>query len=261
MSHIQEEQLILHYYGEAGDAGEIAAHLESCESCRNEFESIQRLLESMNRLPVPERGADYGRDVWRRIQPRIGNPESNVIAFPARRWFSYAAIAAMLTLAFYIGRFSQRPRPGDPAGAPPVQQAAQQVTPQVRERILLVAVGDHLERSRMVLAELTNGSAPHSGDITLERDRAQDLLEENRLYRQTARQSGDSKTAGMLDELERVLAEVAHSPAKISSPELDRLRARIEDQGLLFKVRVVESNIRKQVQDLAVPEAPAGEKL
>lgn len=113
----------------------------------------------------------------------------------------------------------------------------------------------------MVLAELSNGSAPHAGDITLERDRAQDLLEENRLYRQTATQSGDSKTAGMLDELERVLAEVAHSPAKISSPELDRLRARIEDQGLLFKVRVVESNIRERVQGGAAAESRPGEKL
>ena len=240
MKHVEEERLILHYYGEADGKEEIAGHLDRCELCRREFDSLRRLLDTMSELPAPERGEAYGREVWRRIQPDLVRPKATLIRFPSRRWISCAAVAAMLVLAFYIGRFTQHP-------AAPPQQAA--VPPQVRERILLVAVGDHLERSRIVLAELANASGPRAVDISSERDRAQDLLEENRLYRQTASQSGDSQTAGMLDELERVLAEVAHSPSEISSPELERLRSRIEDQGLMFKVRVVESNIRSRVEE------------
>lgn len=257
MNHLDEERLILYYYGEGEGRSESAAHLEACEQCRGEFASLKRLLDTMNELPVPERDTHYGSEVWRRIEPRLERPGGKVIAFPARRWMSYAAVAAMLTVAFYTGRYSQQTHPGQQTAV----QAAKEVSPQVRERILLVAVGDHLERSRMVLAELTNSETPREGDISKERDRAQDLLEENRLYRQTALQSGDSKTAGMLDELERVLAEVAHSPEKISSPELDRLRSRIEDQGLLFKVRVVESNIRERVLRGGEPASNAGEKL
>jgi hypothetical protein len=256
MNHLDEERLILYYYGEGEGRSESAAHLEGCEQCRAEFASLQRLLDSMNELPVPERDAAYGSEVWRRVEPRLERRGGKVAAFPARRWIGYAAAAAMLTVAFYAGRYSQQAHPGQVT-----VETAKEVSPQVRERILLVAVGDHLERSRMVLAELTNGEAPHEGDISKERDRAQDLLEENRLYRQTALQSGDSKTAGMLDELERVLAEVAHSPEKISSPELDRLRSRIEDQGLLFKVRVVESNIRERVLRGGEPASNEGERL
>ena len=57
---------------------------------------------------------------------------------------------------------------------------------QVRERVLLVAVGDHLERSQMVLIELANAGAHTGVDISYEQKAAEDLLESNRLYRQTA---------------------------------------------------------------------------
>jgi polyhydroxyalkanoate synthesis regulator phasin len=116
---------------------------------------------------------------------------------------------------------------------------------QIRERILLVAVGDHLERSQMVLAELDN--APDGKgklDISDERRMAEDLLDDNRLYRQTARTTGDNSMASVLDDLERVLLEIAHSPSEISSEQLNDLREQIESRGLLFKVRVLGSEAR-----------------
>jgi hypothetical protein len=123
--------------------------------------------------------------------------------------------------------------------------AKNQNNQQVRERILLVAVGDHLERSQMVLAELDN--APEGKgklDISGERQVAEDLLDDNRLYRLTARTTGDNSMASVLDDLERVLLEIAHSPSEISSEQLKDLRTQIESRGLLFKVRVLGSEAR-----------------
>jgi len=110
-----------------------------------------------------------------------------------------------------------------------------------------VALGDHLERSQMVLAELTN-AADGKGklDISDERQTAEQLLDDNRLFRQTARSTGATAVASVLDDLERVLLEISHSPSEVSSDQLDELRQEIESRGLLFKVRVLGSQVREQ---------------
>ena len=77
-------------------------------------------------------------------------------------------------------------------------------------------------------------------DIGSEQSRARDLVAANRLYRQTAVQAGDEGEIGdLLDELERVLLEIANAPPDAARGDLDALRAHIEQRGLLFRVRVV----------------------
>jgi hypothetical protein len=124
----------------------------------------------------------------------------------------------------------------------------------VRERVLLVAVGDHLDRSQMVLAELVNAAPQEAGaaratasvDISDEQQSAQDLVASNRLYRQSAAQTGQTNVESVLDELEPILLEIAHSPSSVSRAQLAELKQRIEAQGLLFKIRIVESNVRER---------------
>jgi hypothetical protein len=100
----------------------------------------------------------------------------------------------------------------------------------------------------MVLVELANAPAADGVDISREQERAQELLSANRLYRQTAAQAGDANVAGVLDQLERVLVEIAHRPSKLSKAEVENLRRQIESQGLVFKMRVVESNVRNELR-------------
>jgi hypothetical protein len=83
-------------------------------------------------------------------------------------------------------------------------------------------------------------------DISDERARAEELLDDNRLYRQTAHTTGDTGVASVLDDLERVLIEIAHSPAELSSDQWEQLRQEIRDRGLLFKVRVIGSQVRER---------------
>jgi hypothetical protein len=120
--------------------------------------------------------------------------------------------------------------------------------PVVRERVLLVAVGQHLERSRMVLVELTNAHGNGPARIKNEQQWAESLMAESRLYRQAAARSGDTAVVGVLDDLERVFAEVANGPDVLSERELGELRERIEAHGLLFKVKVVEGQVRAKTR-------------
>jgi len=235
MNHVSEEQLVLLYYGEAPDRAAIDQHLADCEDCRAEYRALQLVLNTVDSAPVPARSADYGAEVWQRIEKRLGARKRR--RWSLSHWWIWApAMTALLVVAFLAGRFTHKPAGADMAK-----------NQQIRERILLVAVGDHLERSQMVLAELSNApSGKGKLDITDERQMANELLEDNRLYRQTAHSTGDTAVSNVLDDLERVLIEIAHSPTEVSNDQLEELQRQIESRGLLFKVRVLGSRVREQ---------------
>jgi len=234
MKHLNEDELVLHYYGEGRDAG-VEQHLEACAACRANLESLTRVLDAMDALEAPEPSETYGSRVWQRISPQLGQTPERWWTnwFAPRRLVAVAAMAALLIGAFLAGRVSQRRQMAGLSGP-------------VRERIMMVAVGEHLERSQMILVELVNNESKGPVDISEEQQRAEDLIGENRLYRQAALKSGDRAVSSVLDELERVLLEIAHSPSKLDSAEFEQVRQRIEAQGILFKIRVVSSNLRER---------------
>lgn len=238
MTHLTEEELILHYYGEGeGQSLAAEAHLEHCADCRAAYGALQRVLNVVDTLPVPERAPDYGAQVWAGIAPQIPGRRHRVWALPAPfRWAAAAtALAGLLTVAFLAGRFY----PHAPAGKP----AQMAKSDGHGERILLVAVGDYLERSQMILVELANANPKHPLDISSEQERAADLVGESRLYRQTAEHTGDTRMAGVLDEIDRVLLEISHAPSRLSPDDLEKLRQRLQAEGILFKIRVLNRNV------------------
>jgi anti-sigma factor RsiW len=272
MRHIDLEQLILHYYDEPeigpADRAAIEAHLAACSHCRAEREALAATLAAVSSVPVPERSATYGEEVWHRLQPRLKrsgpglNPE---LASPAdnrdsprerrrergpgwlgwfgwQRWALGGALAALLAAAFLAGRFWPRPEAPTRAAAPTSAQA--------RDRVLLAAVADHMERSEILLMEIENagGGGGQQIDISVQREQAQELAGGSRLYQQAAEQAGEAGLASLLDDLGRVLVTVGHSPSQVSPAELAELRARIEGPGLVFKLQVVNSGIEQRLK-------------
>ncbi len=232
MTHLQEEQLMDAYYGDL--ALELSLHLDRCRECRLRFDRLSGVLDSVREHPVPERGAGYGGEVWTRLLPLLPEKKSHWLR---RRWWTLVpALAALVVIAFVGGMLTQQRRTN---GFPD----------KARERVLLIALSDHLERSQIVLAQLLN-SAPSDIDLGSERDRARDLIDENRLLRETALHMGDNSHAALLDDLERVLLDVANSPSDISTADLARLQHRIEEEGLLFKVRITSMDARARGQKL-----------
>jgi hypothetical protein len=235
MNHLSDDQLALLNCG-AGprpaddfDNGlEDDEHLHQCVECRERYDSLRRILSAVE-MPAPERGREYGREVWKRIESRIDERHPRRFA----RWAIPVAAAVVLAAggAFEAGRLYQtkhQPPPTDSGGA---------------ERILLVAVGDYLERSQIVLIELANADPNEPLDISVDQTRARDLVAENRLYRQTAERTGQAGIASLLEELERVLLEIEHAPSTIAPEELRQLRHRLRDDGILFKMRVTGANV------------------
>ncbi|HLK65913.1 MAG TPA: hypothetical protein VKU19_20905 [Bryobacteraceae bacterium] len=247
MNHLTEEQLILHYYGEEGDTLAAEQHLEACEECRGVYGSLQRVLNVVDSLPIPQRGPEYGAQVWQRLESRLPvRRRFWTLPSPWRWAVAGTALAGLLVAAFLAGRFYP-----SPAGTKRPVQMASTADPQAGERILLVAVGDYLERSQMVLVELANANPKIPMDISSEQERAADLVSESRLYRQTAEHTGNTAVASVLDDLDRVLLEISHAPSEISPAELENLRHRLEAEGILFKIRVLGSNVRSQEEPAA----------
>ena len=234
--HLAEDQLTLLYYGETGDRAATEVHLAECLACREAYQSLQRVLNSVDSFPVPDRGENYGQEVWARIAPRLPRRSRWTAWLSPRRWAPLAGLAALILLAFLAGRYT-RMRPGGTTTAS---------ASQVRDRVLLVAVGDHLERSQMVLIEVANAAPGSEVDLTGEKLMAENLVDSNRLFRQTATATGETGVVSVLDDLERVLLDISHSPDTVSSVELKDLQERIQDQGLLFRVRVVGSQLRQR---------------
>ena len=248
--HIPEQELVAYAFGDSAEAVMIAKHLGECAECAAEFKKLQSVLMAVNdeTLPVPER-AHYDEQVWASVKPRLHQP-------PASSWTTWlrpqrlalaGGMLALLIIAFTIGRVTKTPAP-DPniAGVPQPNQNG----PSGSERLVRAEVGSHLERSQMMLVELSNAEAGKGGlDITEEQARARDLLEANRLYRQSAKRAGDPAVAAVLDELERVLIEIANSPSDLSQQRLAELQHQIQDQGILFKVRVIGSKVRSSTKE------------
>lgn len=247
-NHLTEETLILQYYGEADDAAAVEQHLAGCEHCRGEFDRLRRVLALVDVQDVPEPAPGFERRVWARLEPELEKGRTSWFAwlFPAAgpRWAYAGGVAALLLAAFVAGRFSNPAAPQAPASTATVATTA--ANGSVSERILVVAVVDHLDRSQMVLVELLNAEPGGTLDLGSEQSRARELVNENRLYRVSAAQAGDEAMTDVLDELERVLLEIANTPNDAPAGDLEALRQRINAGGLLFKVRVVHSEMRER---------------
>lgn len=250
-NHLSEDDLVLHYYGEMPPADEAAAaaHLDSCRECRGEYTRLQRVLGSVSDIataPV-DLPVSFERTVWARLEPNLRKERRGWISWlglaPAPMALA-ATVILLVTGAFFAGRSLPRPEPV--ATVAPGTTASG--TEQIRERILLTDLGQHLDRSQMVLVELVN-SADDGQGFSGERARAEELVADNRLYRQTAEETGDTAVSELLDEIERVLTEIAASPDKASSQDLADVRRRIESLDLLFKVRVASSEVRQRQKE------------
>jgi hypothetical protein len=250
IDHLSEEQLVLYYYGETVEA-EVGSHLNSCEACRSSFARLQRTLNVVDGYTAPERGPEYGAEVWRRIEGRIGARRRWSVGWflAPRQWATAGAMAGLVMVAFLAGRVSvhfQSAAPGKGAATTMASAA------EIRQRIVLSAIADHLDRSQILLAELVNTPTLRRAatlDISEEQRRAEELLDANRIYRQAATEAGEGTVADLLDQLERLLLELTHATPKLPAAGVEQLRERIQDDGLLFKVRVMGSEVREREKE------------
>ncbi len=242
MKHLTEEDLIEMYYHEnpGESAREAAEHLRACRECQGQFAELQRDLEGARMAAVPQRGPEYGERVWEALRPQLMPYEKaqGWHRFFDKSWAQWRAVtlaigcAALLAAAFVGGRYWERHTK--------TVTTAGNAGPQAKQRVVLVVLTDHLDRTERLLVALEHAdSSDHAENAQLQTE-ARELLASNRLYRATASNAGDPVLAGALDRLQGVLAEVANDP-NLTAADFERVRNEMNTEGILFEIRVLRA--------------------
>lgn len=225
--HPSEEELVAGFY--EGVPASIRLHLNGCAECDSLARHICETLAAASEAALPERGKAYGSEVWARLSPQLPSQT------PPRRglnWWLWApASAVFLALVFSAGMFTEHR-----LVAPPVHPKVSDDT--TSKRVLYLALSDHLDQAQAVLTELAH-ARPAFSQLDLERVRARDLITQNRLLQQRIASAGDSTDSAVLDDLERVLLQVANSDTN-----LEAVQQRMEAGNLLFRVRIRSTDAR-----------------
>ena len=121
--------------------------------------------------------------------------------------------------------------------------------PHTAQRVVLVVLTDHLDRTERMLVELEHTDLSDPAENMALQTEARELLASNRLYRATASRAGDPALATALDRLEGVLAEIANDP-NLTAADLEGVRKEMNTDGLLFEIRVLLARIPDQASGM-----------
>jgi hypothetical protein len=249
MTHLSEEELIAHAYGE-GETVAVKQHLERCAECSNTYTAIESDLAEMKFAEPPDRSAGYGEKVWASLSGSLPAYEStkwNWLRGGPWRGLSYAATCALLLACTFIGGRLWERKQAQSSAKISSQSKEQQVAhvPQPG-RVVVVVLSDHLDRSERLLVELKHADAESIEMASPLRDEARSMLAANRICRKNARQQDDPRLATALDRLDHLLEELANQTGGLNVATLARLQKEANADGLLFEVRVLRSRLPDQ---------------
>src|SRR5688572_21715279 len=114
-THLSEDELILHYYGETERAHEshVESHLASCAQCQFANQQLRRVMTLVDAAAPVEAPLGFERTAWARLEPALDGNAGRVrkfFWFP--QWALAGGVAALVLVAFMAGRFSG----GEPSG-------------------------------------------------------------------------------------------------------------------------------------------------
>jgi hypothetical protein len=240
-AHVSSDDLVLLFYGDttSEEQARLAGHLDECATCRAERNEIAAVLQLAGTWRSPEPEPGFEDATWARLRPQLRMH---------RRW-SLRHVMTVASWAAAVGAVAVGThillRPAPVRVTPPVASVAAPAPQGVQGRVLLTAVDLYLARTEMLFVEMLNAPDVTPDALTYARTAADDLVSSGRLYRETALETGEDSVAAVLDDLETVLVEVARGDAA-EALDFMALRDRIEDDGLLFKVRAVTHDIRNR---------------
>ncbi len=247
MKIITDEDLTLLFYGEHDDPA-LAVLVAESEEFSARYDALCAELKLVDAYQPPQRGDEYGAEVWQRISSQLGDEDTKTTG-RLGEWFASLvqprfslggalSIALVAILAFTLGRNGGQVTTNDPSTPPGVTPVT--LADIDSSRLLGHSVSAHLEQVNLVLTQFVNTSETSSKDT----EYATDMLVANRLYRQAAVSQGNQKLAAFLADLEPLLIELAYQAQSGSAATRERMQQEVKD-GLLFRVRVMNKQLNK----------------
>jgi len=238
MNHLDEMELIEYYYRENRDPGSAAQHIAGCSQCAANYTALQADLYDVTGLDLPLRDPAYGERVWESIAPLLPErPDRKPLWMrPALRLglVYAAAIAVLVAATFYAGRMWEHAKTPVTAANPPAPAP---------QRIVVVVLSDHLDRSERLLVELKHADAGSPEMLSPLGDEARSLLAANRICEKQSQSSDDPELEKALVSLDRLLTALAGRPEGLDAAAVARLQKEMKAEGLLFEVRMLRASI------------------
>lgn len=270
MKQWTEEDLILLYYQELDEKQEQelrqALTGSSAESLalQSEYAAICANLDTCAEYVVPPPSSNLNHRIMEKIrhqeietlsstQPSLAHKVSDFFATSLSGSLikqsrpAFALVLLGLVGVFYLGRFSvgeidQTVVTNQVIDSSQSLRRAQQ---DGSRRVLLSQVSSHIESSERLLRLVSNGGEDLSADIELRQQMINDLVSFNRLYRRLAEQSNDVLLSSVLQQMETVLLEISNTRG--GDAQWDKVRDRLQGSDLLFKLRVTDTKINREL--------------
>ena len=228
-------------------------HMETCSSCRSEFEKMKSALEIMDLREQESLPGEFWSDFKQRLETRLDREEKrkkpNVVQFfsPLKmlrtvpRWTQYLAAAILLVaIGIFIGRYFS---PGSYSPEPVAQ--INETSPSLIQQ---TAVDDrayrYLERSKILLLGIVNldpeaeeASAP---DYSRERQVARGLIQEAAVLKDDLTNANQRKLYQLVSDLEVILLQIANLETENDLPAVEMIRSGVDRRGILLKINLEE---------------------
>jgi hypothetical protein len=236
---------------------EVEAHLNVCAECRADLETIREIVREFP-PPLTTPAEELGDGYWRAFADRVdgairssserprgiwGEMTDQVVAILSRTWkpvwATAGAIAVMLIV--FVTTVDRQPAPPPTPQIAPASAAATSAPDSSTLRL-----ARYLKRSGALLVGIANrDQRGEEVDIGLEREVSRALVRESRELRN---EPLDRQSAALLGDLERIMIEIGSREELTDRDHFDLIRSGINDGNLLFKIRMTEELMTRQVQ-------------
>lgn len=260
---IHTQNLVAFLYGELDIylREQIEKHLQSCEHCRNELSSLERIAKKAESLR-PDIANAMDTIEWETVPEQIAEfvfdkQKAPVHRSRFRNFFTallqpqlkpvYAALLAGLFLGsivtFLIVRmpFSDRvPREGFFVSL----EFLDRVELEMARRETL----DYLEKSQFVLLDFVQaspGESPEEWHQSLASQRARDLLTKKKYINPQLDKFRMSKAKEICDQIEQLFFELTQLSDRFSEKEMITIQNLIEDKQLLLKIKLLQRELEE----------------
>lgn len=228
-------------------------HIETCSSCRSEFEKMKSALEIMDLREQDSLPREFWTNFQQGLESRLDREakrkKPKVVQFfsPLKmlrtvpRWTQYLAAAILLiAIGIFIGRYFS---PGSYSPEPVAR--INETSPSLIQQ---TAVDDrayrYLEKSKILLLGIVNldpeaeeASAP---DYSREKQVARGLIQEAAVLKDDLTNANQRKLYHLVSDLEVILLQIANLEAENDLPAVEMIRSGVDRRGILLKINLEE---------------------
>jgi len=241
-------------------AAGIKEHLAMCAKCKNEFESIQKIIDGADALHSDIRKVMETID-WEALPGRIAQSVFEKQRAPRRaagvptiwgalvqpRWRPvYAGVAAGLVLGVILTLIFLRPGAFRPA-AGAKYYASNEYIDRVELQMARRDTLDYLEKSQVLILDFVQSSPEKARLLPREQAglKAQDLLSKKRYLNAQLDRMQMAKAKDICNQIDLLFLELSQISEELTVGEIAKIQKLVDEKQLLLKIKLLKKEIEE----------------